>query len=49
MTKKAARTWRARKLVEVRPYKLGEAAELSEKRITPKFNETCELAIQFGR
>jgi len=39
---------KARKLVEVRPYKLGEAAELLKKTHHTKFNETVELAINLG-
>src|SRR5712671_131963 len=36
------------KLVEARPYKLGEAAELLKKTHHTKFNETVELAINLG-
>src|SRR5712692_7483096 len=39
---------KARKLVEVRPYKLGEAADLLKKTHHTKFNETVELAINLG-
>jgi large subunit ribosomal protein L1 len=38
----------ARKKVEPRPYKLGEAAELLKKTHHTKFNETVELAINLG-
>jgi large subunit ribosomal protein L1 len=38
----------ARKKVEARPYKLGEAAELLKKTHHTKFNETVELAINLG-
>jgi large subunit ribosomal protein L1 len=38
----------ARKKVEARPYKLGEAAELIKKTHHTKFNETVELAINLG-
>src|SRR6266480_4288040 len=49
MTKKAGKNVeKARKLVEVRPYKLGEAAELLKKAHHTKFNETVELAINLG-
>src|SRR5437667_11117807 len=49
MTKKAGKNVeKARKLVEVRPYKLGEAAELLKKTHHTKFNETVELAINLG-
>src|SRR4030088_1709904 len=39
---------KARKLVEPRPYKLAEAAELIKKTHHTKFNETVELAINLG-
>ena len=39
---------KARKLVEARAYKLGEAAELLKKAHHTKFNETVELAINLG-
>ena len=39
---------KARKLVEARPYKLGEACELIKKTHHTKFNETVELAINLG-
>jgi large subunit ribosomal protein L1 len=39
---------KARKLVEVRAYKLGEAAELLKKAHFAKFDETVELAINLG-
>src|SRR2546425_13328359 len=49
MTKKAGKNVeKARKLVEVRPYKLGEAAELLKKTHHTKFNETVEMAINLG-
>src|SRR6266480_2488846 len=49
MTKKAGKNVeKARKLVEVRPYKLGEAAELLKKAHHTKFNETVERAINLG-
>ena len=38
----------ARKLVEARPYKLAEAAELVKKAHHTKFNETVEVAINLG-
>ncbi len=38
----------ARKKVELRPYKLSEAAELLKKTHHTKFNETVELAINLG-
>ena len=38
----------ARKLVEARPYRLGEAAELLRKTHFVKFDETVELAINLG-
>src|SRR5207249_5693082 len=38
----------ARKKVETRPYKLGDAAELLKKLHHTKFNETVELAINLG-
>jgi large subunit ribosomal protein L1 len=38
----------ARKKIEARPYKLGEAAELLKKVHHTKFNETVELAINLG-
>ncbi|HEV2297418.1 MAG TPA: 50S ribosomal protein L1 [Candidatus Acidoferrales bacterium] len=39
---------KARKLVEARAYKLGEAAELLKKAHFAKFDETVELAINLG-
>lgn len=39
---------KARKLVEARAYKLGEAAELLKKTHFAKFDETVELAINLG-
>ncbi|MFZ0638163.1 MAG: 50S ribosomal protein L1 [Candidatus Acidiferrales bacterium] len=39
---------KARKLVETRAYKLGEAAELLKKTHFVKFDETVELAINLG-
>ncbi len=48
MKKSGKNVEKARKLVEVRPYKLGEAAELLKKAHHTKFNETVELAINLG-
>src|SRR5882762_8105765 len=49
MTKKSGKNVeKARKLVEVRPYKLDEAADLLKKTDHTKFNETVELAINLG-
>src|SRR5713226_1969601 len=49
MAKKAGKNVeKARKLVEARPYKLAEAAELLKKAHHTKFNETVELAINLG-
>jgi large subunit ribosomal protein L1 len=49
MAKKAGKNVeKARKLVEARSYKLGEAAELLKKAHHTKFNETVELAINLG-
>ena len=49
MAKKAGKhVEAARKKVEARPYKLGEAAELLKKTHHTKFNETVELAINLG-
>src|SRR6201998_4889793 len=49
MAKKAGKhVENARKKVEARPYKLGEAAELLKKTHHTKFNETVELAINLG-
>src|SRR6202034_4100560 len=39
---------RARKLVEARPYKLEEAAELLRKAHFVKFDETVELVLNLG-
>ena len=39
---------RARKLVEARPYKLAEAAELLKKAHFAKFDETVELVLNLG-
>lgn len=39
---------RARKLIETRPYKLAEAAELLKKAHFAKFNETVELVVNLG-
>src|SRR5260370_943268 len=39
---------KARKLVEARPYKLGEADEMLKKAHHTKFNETVELAINLS-
>jgi large subunit ribosomal protein L1 len=49
MAKKAGKhVENARKKVESRPYKLGEAAELIKKTHHTKFNETVELAVNLG-
>src|SRR6266478_3111571 len=48
MKKSGKNVEKARKLVEARPYKLGEAAELLKKAHYTKFNETVELAINLG-
>ena len=49
MTKKYGKKMESvRKLVEPRPYKLGDAAELIKKTHHTKFNETVELAINLG-
>ncbi len=49
MAKKAGKNVeKARKLVEARPYKLADAAELLKKAHHTKFNETVELAINLG-
>ena len=49
MTKKYGKKMETvRKLVEPRPYKLAEAAELIKKTHHTKFNETVELAINLG-
>src|SRR6202163_3718468 len=48
MKKSGKNVEKARKLVEARPYKLGEAAELLKKTHHTKFNETVELAINLG-
>jgi large subunit ribosomal protein L1 len=47
-TKSGKKMESARKLVEQRPYKLAEAAELIKKTHHTKFNETVELAINLG-
>ena len=39
---------RARKLVETRPYKIEEAAELLKKAHYTKFDETVELVLNLG-
>jgi large subunit ribosomal protein L1 len=39
---------RARKLVEARPYRLEEAAELLRKAHFAKFDETVELVLNLG-
>jgi len=41
-------TEKARKLVEVRPYKLGEASEVIKKAHFVKFDETVELVVNLG-
>ena len=48
MKKSGKHVEKARKLVEARPYKLAEAAELIKKTHHTKFNETVELAINLG-
>jgi large subunit ribosomal protein L1 len=48
MKKSGKHVEKARKLVEARPYKLAEAAELIKKAHHTKFNETVELAINLG-
>src|SRR5258708_1665024 len=45
MKKSGKNVEKARNLVEARPYKLGEAAELLKETHHTKFNETVELAI----
>src|SRR6201987_3775099 len=48
MKKSGKHVENARKKVEARPYKLGEAAELLKKVHHTKFNESVELAINLG-
>ena len=48
MKKSGKKVEGARKLVEARPYRLSEAAELIKKAHHTKFNETVELAINLG-
>jgi large subunit ribosomal protein L1 len=48
MRKSGKKVEGARKLVEARPYKLSDAAELIKKTHHTKFNETVELAINLG-
>jgi len=48
MKKSGKHVQNARKLVEPRPYKLAEAAELIKKTHHTKFNETVELALNLG-
>ena len=48
MRKSGKKVEGARKLVEARPYKLSDAAELIKKAHHTKFNETVELAINLG-
>src|SRR6516164_3248223 len=48
MRKSGKKVEGARKLVEARPYKLSDAAELLKKTHHTKFNETVELAINLG-
>ncbi len=48
MKKSGKNVEKARKLVEARPYKLADAAELLKKTHHTKFNETVELAINLG-
>src|SRR5260370_40072392 len=48
MKKSGKNVEKARKLVEARPCKLAEAAEVLKKAHHTKFNETVELAINLG-
>lgn len=49
MTKKVGKNVeKARKLIEARPYKLGEAAEAIKKAHYVKFDETVDLVINLG-
>jgi large subunit ribosomal protein L1 len=48
MKKSGKKITNARKLVEARPYKLGEAAELLKKAHYTKFDETVELVVNLG-
>jgi large subunit ribosomal protein L1 len=48
MKKSGKKMENVRKLVEARPYKLTDAAELIKKTHHTKFNETVELAINLG-
>src|SRR5215467_990181 len=48
MKKSGKHVENARRKVEARPYKLGEAAELLKKAHHTKFNETVELAMNLG-
>ena len=48
MRKSGKKVEGARKLVEARPYKLSDAAELIKKTHHTKFNETVELALNLG-
>ena len=48
MKKSGKHVENARKKIEARPYKLGEAADLLKKVHHTKFNETVELAINLG-
>src|SRR5437016_12492538 len=48
MRKSGKHVENARKQVEARSYKLGEAAELLKKTHHTKFNETVEMAINLG-
>src|SRR5499427_9696349 len=48
MKKSGKHVENARKKVEARPYKLGDAAELLKNLHHTKFNETVELAINLG-
>ena len=49
MPKKVGKNFeKVQKLVEARPYKLAEAAELLKKTHHTKFNETVEVAINLG-
>src|SRR5438874_13715763 len=48
MKKSGKHVENARRKVEARPYKLGDAAELLKKLHHTKFNETVELAMHLG-
>jgi large subunit ribosomal protein L1 len=48
MKKAGKKTVNARKLIEARPYKLADAAELLKKARFARFDETVELAVNLG-